>query len=70
MKVRMKVSIAGHAMPSHGITQDFSFVPGDEVDLSDDLAKKWIEAAHAEKAPRSGSRKANEKADDEAAASV
>jgi hypothetical protein len=35
----MKVSIAGN---------DFSFHPGEQVDIDDDLAKKWIEVGHCE----------------------
>lgn len=48
MKVRMLVSIAGHAMPHYGITGTFSFAPGEVIDLHDELADKWIESGLAE----------------------
>jgi hypothetical protein len=48
MKVRMLVSIAGHAEPAYSLPE-FSFSPGDEVDLDPALAKAWLESGHAEK---------------------
>jgi hypothetical protein len=51
MKVRMCVSIAGHAEPLYELPE-FSFAPGDEVDLHADLAKAWISCGHAEKISR------------------
>lgn len=48
MKVRMLVSIAGHAMPHYGIMGTFSFAPGEAVELHEDLADKWIESGLAE----------------------
>lgn len=47
MKVRMLVSIAGHAEPIYELG-DFSFAPGDEVELHPALAQAWIESGHAE----------------------
>lgn len=46
MKVRMLVSIAGGAEPLYGL-EEFSFRPGEEVDLDDTLAGHWIAAGHA-----------------------
>lgn len=50
MKVCMCVSIAGHAEPMYGLG-DFSFSPGDVVDLHPDLAEAWLANGHAEAAP-------------------
>lgn len=53
--IRMLVSIAGHGIPEFDLP-DFSFAPGDEIDLHDELAQKWVESGIAEvakpKAPR------------------
>lgn len=48
MKVRMLESIAGHAMPHYGIDKTFSLAPGDQLELHDDLAAKWIGSKIAE----------------------
>lgn len=47
MTVKMQTAIAGHADPKHGLANDFSFGPGEVVDLPDELAAKWIDAGHA-----------------------
>jgi hypothetical protein len=55
MKVKMLVSIAGHAEPKYGLPE-FAFKPGEVVELTDTLAKAWIagwlaEAVEEKKAP-------------------
>ncbi|HEV2463552.1 MAG TPA: hypothetical protein VGT04_07095 [Acidobacteriaceae bacterium] len=49
----MLESIAGHAMPHYGITGTFSLAPGDEPELHDELAAKWISSGIAERAETS-----------------
>jgi hypothetical protein len=46
MKVRILEPIAGNADERYGLA-DFSFRPGEEVELHDDLAAAWIEAGRA-----------------------
>jgi hypothetical protein len=46
MKIKMLVSIAGHAMPEHGI-EDFAFNPNQIVEVGDALAARWIAGGHA-----------------------
>lgn len=46
MKIKMLVSIAGHAMPQYGVA-DFAFLPGQVLDIDDRLAKIWIQGGHA-----------------------
>lgn len=48
MKVRMLVSIAGHAEPLYKLPE-FAFSPGDVVDVDKKLAAAWIEGGVAEK---------------------
>lgn len=59
MKVKMLISIAGHADPANGVDQDFAFHPGQEVELPKPLAEKWIDSGHAEPAgaPVTGGKK-------------
>ncbi len=47
MKVRILISIAGNAEPMYDLP-DFSFAPGETLDLHDTLAQHWINAGHAE----------------------
>jgi hypothetical protein len=49
--VQINVSIAGHAMPEHGMP-DFSFAPGDRARISDALAAAWIASGVASPAPK------------------
>ena len=44
--VVMNVSIAGHGSDDLGI-DDFSFSPGETVELPDGLAEAWIKSGHA-----------------------
>jgi hypothetical protein len=46
MKVTMQQSIAGHADPRYDLA-DFSFAPGEIVDMNDELAGYWIAAGIA-----------------------
>jgi hypothetical protein len=46
MKIKMVVSISGHAMPEYGL-EDFAFNPEQVVDLADGLALKWLAGGHA-----------------------
>ena len=41
MKVTIVQSIAGHADPRYEL-EDFSFRPGETVDLNDELAEAWL----------------------------
>jgi hypothetical protein len=45
-KVVMQVAIAGHADPDNGHDKDFSYAPGQEVELDSGLAKAWHEVGH------------------------
>jgi hypothetical protein len=45
--VKMLVSIGGLSDPAHGL-EEFSFQPGQEVELHPDLARSWIAAGLAE----------------------
>ena len=45
MKVKMNVSIAGHAMPEYGVGE-FSFATGETIDLDDRLAAIWLRVGH------------------------
>ena len=47
MKVRMLISIGGHAEPAYN-HPEFSYSPGDVVDIDKTLAAAWIAAGHAE----------------------
>ena len=47
MKVRMLVSIAGHAEPKYGLPE-FAFKPGEVVELNDTLAEAWVTAEIAQ----------------------
>jgi hypothetical protein len=42
-RVRMLVSAAGLANPEYEM-EGYSFAPGEEIDLHEDLAAAWIEA--------------------------
>lgn len=46
MTVQMLVSIAGHGDKTYDL-EDFSFVPGQEVEIDEALAEKWIEGGLA-----------------------
>lgn len=50
-KVKMLVSIAGHAEPRYDHA-DFSLAPGDVVELHPDLADAWVKGGHAEAAKK------------------
>lgn len=47
MQIKMLQSIAGHADPDNDI-EEFSFKPGDVVDLKDGVAKAWVAGGLAE----------------------
>jgi hypothetical protein len=47
MKIRILTSIGGNAEPMYGLPE-FSFSPGEVVDLDKSLAAAWIAAGHAE----------------------
>jgi hypothetical protein len=51
MKVTILQSIAGNAEPLYGLPE-FSFRPGETVELNDDLAKTWIASGIAAKAKK------------------
>ena len=51
MKVKILTSIAGHADPRYDL-RDFSFRPGEEADVHDELAAAWIESGVAVALPR------------------
>lgn len=65
MFVKIQTSIAGHADPRYEL-DDFSFRPGEEVEVHDDLAAAWIESgvaapiADPSAKPSRASRKAQE----------
>ena len=61
MKIRMLTSIAGHADPANGLDDDFSFKPGELLELDEPLAEAWIAAGHAEVAPEPKHRKVNDR---------
>lgn len=63
MKVRMTVSIAGNAEPRYELPE-FSFAPGDEVELHPELAAAWIAAGHAEAMAKPRARRAAVAVDD------
>lgn len=48
VKVKILVSIAGRQDFANGFESDYSFSPGDEVELSPALAEKWIRNKTAE----------------------
>jgi len=48
MKVRILVSIAGLPMPEYGVTSYFALQAGDELELHDELAQKWIASGKVE----------------------
>jgi hypothetical protein len=45
-KVKMVVSIAGLAEPIYDL-EEFSFKPGEEIEIHPELARHWIAAGHA-----------------------
>lgn len=47
VRVRMKTSIAGHAMPQYEL-EDFAFNPLQVVELHPELAAAWLNAGHCE----------------------
>jgi hypothetical protein len=46
-RVKILVSIAGHAMPNYDL-EDFAYQPGQEVEINDGLALRWIDGGIAE----------------------
>ena len=46
-RVRILMSIAGHAMPAYSL-EDFAFQPGQEVEINDGLALRWADGGIAE----------------------
>jgi hypothetical protein len=50
MKIRMQVSIAGLAEPLYGLPE-FSFAPGQVVDVDPVLAAHWLACGHAAAVP-------------------
>ena len=50
MKIVILQSIAGHADPRYDLA-DFSFAPGESVDIHQDLAVAWVDSGIAVKAP-------------------
>ena len=46
MKVKIIEAIAGNADERYGLS-DFSFRPGEEIELDDTLAAAWIESGRA-----------------------
>lgn len=50
-KIRILQPIAGNRDSVYGLDWDFSFAPGQEVDIDERLATSWIESGVAEAAP-------------------
>jgi hypothetical protein len=48
MRVKMIEARAGHADETYNLPDNFSFRPGEIVDLDDALAAAWIESGEAE----------------------